>query len=122
MCAPTLEGMHVLLGILVLLHVICWAAAFGIWVAAARTREPNKGMAHAAGGALVFGLIAMIIGMATGDGGHLFYTIKLLLAIVVTACSFVAINRRTETPAAVWYLIPVGIVLNMVVGVFHLGA
>lgn len=29
--------MHTLLGILVVLHIICWAIALGAWAAAART-------------------------------------------------------------------------------------
>ena len=49
--------MSFLISLFVVLHMICWAVALGTWVASARTRVPNKGMAHAAAGALVFGIV-----------------------------------------------------------------
>lgn len=113
--------MNILLGIVVVLHIVCWAVALGIWAAAARTREPAKGMAHAASGAVVFGLVAMIIAMAQYPGGHLFYTLKLVFAIVAMACSWIAVNRGKETNAVVWYAIPASVLVNIVIGVFHIG-
>ena len=40
--------MSFLISLFVVLHMVCWAVALGTWVAAARTRTPNPGMAHAA--------------------------------------------------------------------------
>ncbi|GAB2535053.1 hypothetical protein [Brachybacterium huguangmaarense] len=114
--------MSTLAGILVVLHILCWAVAFGCWFAAMRSHEPNKGMAHGASGAVVFGLILMILGIAQGADGHMFYGLKLLFAIIAMACSWIAVSRGRETNALVWYLIPVSIVANIVIGVFHIGA
>lgn len=114
--------MSTVLQIIIVLHLLCWAVALGLWVAAMRTREPNKGMAHAAGGALVLGMAAMVVAMGAGYGGsHMFYGLKLLFAVIATACAFVAINRQRETPAAVWYGIPLAIIANVVVAVFGIG-
>lgn len=115
--------MSILLGIIVVLHLLCWAIALGLWVAAAGTREPNKGIAHASAGALVLGLIAMIVSLVAGEaGGHLFFTLKLVFALVATVCAFIAISRRRETPAIAWYAIPAAIAINVVIGVFGIGA
>ncbi|WP_347040661.1 hypothetical protein [Brachybacterium nesterenkovii] len=113
--------MHTLLGILVVLHIICWAIALGAWAAAARTKQPVKGMAHAASGAVVLGLAAMMIGMPTG-GGHLFYTLKLVFAVIAMVCAWMSIREDRRPNAVVWYLIPISIVANIVIGVFHIGA
>lgn len=109
------------MSILVIAHILCWAITFGTWFAALRTKRPSKGMAHAAGGALLFGVALMAIGIAMFPGGHLFYTLKLVFAVVVTAFSFVAINRNEQTPAVIWYGIPVAIVVNVVIAVFGIG-
>ncbi|EWS81932.1 hypothetical protein [Brachybacterium phenoliresistens] len=114
--------MSALIGILVVLHLLCWAVALGTWVAAARTKEPNPGMFHAAAGALAFGVVLMAIGMATGGGGHLWYTLKLVFALIVAISAFVARRQGPQTPAAVWFAIPAGIVINVIIAVFHIGA
>ena len=57
--------MSFLLSLLVVLHLICWAVALGTWVAAARTRQPSKGMAHAIAAAVVIG-----IALAANIGGQ----------------------------------------------------
>ncbi|MFC0675849.1 hypothetical protein [Brachybacterium hainanense] len=113
--------MSALIGILVVLHILCWATTFGVWVAAAKTKEPSKGIFHAAAGAVVIGLVLMGLGMATGGGGHLWYTLKLVFALVVAAASFIAMRKGPHTPAAVWYAIPAGIAINVVVAVFGIG-
>lgn len=113
--------MSALIGILVVLHILCWAVALGTWVAAARTKEPNPGMSHAAAGALVLGVVLMALGMATGAGGHLWYTLKLVFALVAALCSIVAVRKGPQTPAPVWFAIPAAIVINVVVAVFHIG-
>lgn len=113
--------MDTVLTIVVILHILCWAVSFGMWFSALRTRRPSKAIAHAAGGALVLGLVAMIISMGMSSGGHLFYALKLVGALVVTACAFVAASRQERTNALVWYLIPVGIVFNVVIAMFHVG-
>lgn len=114
--------MHILLGILVVLHIVCWAIALGAWAAAARTQQPVKGMAHAASGAVVLGLAAMILGMSAGGGGHMFYTLKLVFAVVAMVCAWMSIREDRRPSALVWYLIPISIVANIVIGVFHIGA
>lgn len=113
--------MSSLLTVVVILHILCWAITFGLWFGAMRTRQPNKAMAHAAGGALVLGVIAMVIALPGSTGGHLFYALKLLFALVVTACSFVAVSRQERTSPVVWYLIPIGVVANVVIAMFHVG-
>lgn len=113
--------MSTLLNIVVILHIICWAVALGAWAAAIRTQRPVKGMAHAASGAVVFGLIAMIIAMGQESGGHLFYTLKLLFAVIAMVCSWMAIREDRRPNAIVWYLIPISFLINIVIGVFHIG-
>ncbi|MGQ4537557.1 hypothetical protein ACUH90_07645 [Dermabacteraceae bacterium P7054] len=116
--------MNVLLGIFVSLHLLCWAITLGAWAVAVKTRKPSPAIAHAAGGALVFGILAMIVAMSLGPisgSGHLFYTIKLLFALITTGAAFVAKSRQEETPNLVWYAIPAAIVANVFVGVFQLG-
>ncbi|GAA1490262.1 hypothetical protein [Brachybacterium sacelli] len=113
--------MSFVISLLVVLHLLCWAISLGLWVAAIRTKQPQKGMAHAAGGALVLGIIMMGLSMAMGTDSHLWFTLKLVIALVVTAFSFVAINRREETPAVIWYGIPTAIVLNVIIAVFGIG-
>ena len=110
--------MSILISLFVVLHMICWAVALGTWVAAARTKEPNAGMAHATAGALVFGLVLMILVSVGGDANQMKLGIKFLVALIATAFAFVAENRRTETPDVVWYGIPLAIVVNIVVAVF----
>ncbi|WP_010533862.1 hypothetical protein [Brachybacterium squillarum] len=110
--------MSFLISLFVVLHMLCWAVALGTWVAAARTRTPNPGMAHAAAGALVFGLVLMVLVSIGGDPDHVKLGIKFLLAAVATAFAFVARNRGPETPSAIWFGIPVAIVANIVVAVF----
>lgn len=113
--------MDILLGIIVVLHILCWAVALGTWAAAARTRRPSTGIAHAASGAVVLGVLAMILSMTQGGGGHLFYTLKLVFAIIAMVCSWLAIREDRRPSALVWYLIPICITINVVVGVFHIG-
>lgn len=113
--------MNTLLGILVVLHIICWALAFGIWAAALRTREPATGLAHAASGAVLFGLLAMIVSITQYPGGHLFYALKLVFAIIAMVCAWIAVKRGKQTNAVIWYAIPVSILVNIVIGVFRIG-
>lgn len=106
---------------LVVLHIVCWAIALGLWVAAIRTREPSPAIMHAAGGALVFGLIAMMLATMTGAGGHLWFTLKLLFAVVLFGAAFVAAKRQEQTPAPIWYAIPAATVINIIIAVFGIG-
>ena len=110
--------MSILISLFVVLHMICWAVALGTWVAAARTKEPNAGMAHATAGALVFGLVLMILVSVGGDANQMKLGIKFLVALIAPAFAFVAKTPRTETPDVVWYGIPLAIVVNIVVAVF----
>lgn len=51
----------------------------------------------------------------------MWFPLKLVIALVVTAFSYVAINRREETPAIIWYGIPTAIAVNVVIAVFGIG-
>ncbi|MCT1867624.1 hypothetical protein M3B90_08800 [Dermabacter sp. p3-SID358] len=111
--------MYTLMMIFVFLHILCWAGAFGMWIAAAKTREPLPGMAHMSAAAPVLGLIAAVIGIIDGMAiNHIAIGIKLVLSVVVAACAFMAVKKREATPAPVWFAIPVGIVVNIAIGVF----
>ncbi|MGP5609368.1 hypothetical protein CIK81_12155 [Brachybacterium sp. JB7] len=114
--------MSFVLSVLVVLHLLSWAVALGLWVAAAGTRQPNKAIAHASATALVIGIVMMGLSMATGGTGHLWFALKLLFAAIAAICSVVAISRREETPSLVWFGIPTAIVLNVIVAVFRIGA
>ncbi|MFC7374050.1 hypothetical protein ACFQRD_02075 [Brachybacterium sp. GCM10030268] len=110
--------MSVLISLLVVLHMICWAVALGTWVAAARTRVPNPGMSHAAAGALVLGLVLMVLVPLTGDANSMKLGIKFLVAAVATAFAYVAAYRREQTPSVIWFGIPTAIIANIVIAVF----
>ena len=110
--------MSFLISLFVVLHMICWAVALGTWVASARTRVPNKGMAHATAGALVLGIVLAALVSIGGDPNHMKLGIKLLLAIVATVLAYIANRKQTETPSAVWFGIPTAIIVNIVVAVF----
>ncbi len=119
---PYGKDMHTVIALFVAAHILCWAVTLGLWVADAKTRQPNAGMAHSAACALVFGLCAMAFSMGAISTGHLWYTIKLLLSVLATVFAFVAISRREETSDVVWYGIPLCIVGNVLVAVFNVGA
>lgn len=110
--------MSALISVFVVLHMICWAVALGTWVAAARTRRPSPGMAHATAGALVFGLVLMILASVGGDANQMKLGIKFLVALIATAFAYVAKNRGEETPAPIWFGIPTAIILNIIIAVF----
>jgi peptidoglycan/LPS O-acetylase OafA/YrhL len=114
--------MSFLFSLLVVLHLICWAVALGTWVAAARTRVPNPGMAHATAGAVVIGVIlaalVSIPGLTDGDPNHMKLGIKLLVGLVAVVLAYIARKKGPETPSAVWFGIPTAIILNVIVAVF----
>lgn len=110
--------MSFLISLFVVLHMICWAVALGTWVAAARTRRPNPGMAHAAAGALVLGIVLAALVSIGGDPNHMKLGIKLLVALVAVVLAYVAHKKGPETPSAVWFGIPTAIIVNIVVAVF----
>src|SRR5699024_3835247 len=114
--------MSFVLSLLVVLHLIYWAVALGTWVAAARTREPNPGMAHAVGGAVVIGIVlaalVSIPGLTAGDPNHMKLGIKLVVGLVAVALAYIATKKGPATPSAVWFGIPTSIVLNVIVAVF----
>lgn len=103
--------------LLVIAHLLCWAVALGTWVAAARTRKPNPGMAHSAAGALVSGLLIASIVSITGDPNHMKLGIKALLAIIATVLAYIAHKKGPDTPSAVWFGIPTAIIINVFVAV-----
>lgn len=110
--------MSFLISLLVVLHLICWAVALGTWVAAARTRQPNKGMAHATAGAVVIGLLLAVLVSITGDPNHMKLGIKLVVGVVAVALAYIANKKGPETSSAVWFGIPTAIVLNVIIAVF----
>ncbi|MGP9708728.1 hypothetical protein [Brachybacterium sp. AOP24-D1-21] len=114
--------MSFLFSLLVVLHLICWAVALGTWVAAARTRQPNKGMAHATAGAVVIGvLLAALVsipGALPGDPNHMKLGIKLLIGVVAVVLAYIANKKGPETSSAVWFGIPTAIVANVIIAVF----
>ena len=103
--------------LLVIAHLLCWAVALGTWVAAARTRTPNPGMAHAIAGALVLGIVLAALVSVVGDPNHMKLGIKLLIGLVATVLAYIANRRREETPSAVWFSIPLAIIVNVFVAV-----
>ncbi len=107
-----------MISLLVVLHMICWAVALGTWVASARTRVPNPGMAHAVAGALVLGIVLAALVSIVGDPNHMKLGIKLVFAVVATVLAYMAAKKGPETPSAVWFGIPLAIIVNIVVAVF----
>ena len=113
--------MPTLLSLIVLFHVICWAAAFGIWLAAVKTRQPQKSIFHAAAGAAVFGWLAYIVVTTGGmQPNHMILGVKGLIAILVAVAAFLAMKNQERTSAAIWYFIPAGVVINMILGVMFM--
>ena len=114
--------MSFLFSLLVVLHLICWAVALGTWVAAARTRQPSKGMAHATAGAVVIGvLLAALVsipGLTPGDPNHMKLGSKLLVGLVAVVLAYIANKKGPETSSAVWFGIPTAIVANVIIAVF----
>ena len=109
--------MSFLISLFVVLHMICWAVALGTWVASARTRVPNKGTAHAAAGALVFGIVLAALVSIAYDPNHMKLGIKALLAIIATVLAYIAHKKGPDTPSAVWFGIPTAIIINVFVAV-----
>ena len=110
--------MSFLFSLLVVLHLICWAVALGTWVAAARTRQPNKGMAHATAGAVVIGILLAVLASIGGDPNHMKLGIKLLVGVVAVVLAYIADKKGPETSSAVWFGIPTAIVVNVIIAVF----
>lgn len=109
--------MSVLLSVLIALHLICWAVGLGTWVAAARTRQPNPGMAHAIAGAVVLGIVLAGIVSMTGDPDTTKIGIKLVVGLVALVLAYIAKKKGPATPSAVWFAIPAAIVVNVFVAV-----
>lgn len=110
--------MSFLISAVTVAHMLCWAVTLGLWVAAARTRQPNPGMAHAAAGAFVFGLILAALVSVAYDPNHMKLGLKALFALVVVVLAMVAKKKQEHTPPAVWFGIPVAIVINVIIAVF----
>ena len=109
--------MSFLFSLLVVLHLICWAVALGTWVAAARTRQPSKGMAHATAGAVVIGIVLAAMASVLYDPNHMKLGIKALVGIVAVVLAYMADRKQTETPSPIWFGIPTAIILNVSVAV-----
>src|SRR5699024_1736295 len=114
--------MSFVLSPLVVVQLICWAVALGTWVAAARTRQPNPGLAHAVAGAVVIGDLPAgpesIPGLAGGAPIPLEAGIKLVVGLVAVVLAYIAAKKGPATSSAVWFGIPAAIVLNVIVAEF----
>ena len=110
--------MSFVISLLVFLHILCWAIALGTWVAAARTKQPSKAMAHALGGVLVLGVLIFALTGIAGFGDHMWMGIKFVLALIATVFAFIAVKRREATPAPIWYGIPTLLVITIAYAVF----
>lgn len=110
--------MSFLISLTVVAHMLCWAVALGLWVAAARTRTPNPGLFHSAAGALVFGLILAALVSIAYEPNHMKLGIKALVALIVVVLALINKKKQEQTPSAVWFGIPAAIVLNVIVAVF----
>ena len=109
--------MSVLISVLVALHLICWAVALGTWVASARTRRPNPGMAHALAGAVVLGVVLAALVSIVGEPNHMKLGLKLVVGLVALVLGYLAQKKGPETPSAVWFGIPAAIVVNVFIAV-----
>src|SRR5699024_1929879 len=114
--------MSFVLSLLVVLHLICWAVALGTWVAAARTRQPNPGMAHAVAGAVVIGsVLAALVsvpGLTGGAPNLLRLGSKVGVGRVADVLAYIAANTGPATSSAVWFGSPAAIVLLVIVADF----
>lgn len=111
--------MHIAITLFVAIHLLCWAAAFGMWTAAIKSRQPNKGMAHAAAAAPLFGLIAAVLAIVSGGSiDHMTIGIKFVIAVIVAVFSFIAVKKQEGTNALVWFGIPAGIIANVLIALF----
>ncbi|MFD1825802.1 MULTISPECIES: hypothetical protein [Mumia] len=94
--------------ILLVLHMLCWAFVIGAWASRLRTPVPiAKGVAHAAAGALVTGLL--LVGLREMDDlpvDNAKIGVKLVIALAVTVLAFVADRKSDRTP--VWMAHAVG--------------
>lgn len=110
--------MSILFGILVFLHIVCWATALGLWVAAAKTRQPNKALFHSLGGVLILGAAMFGLSGALGFGDHMWMGIKFVLLLIATVFSVIAVKKQEQTPAAIWFSIPVLLIGTIAYAVF----
>lgn len=110
--------MSFLFSLLVVLHLLSWAVALGTWVGAARTRTPSPGMAHGLAGAFVIGLILAALVSITGDPNHMKLGIKGLVGLIAVVLGYIANAKQERTSPAVWFSIPLVIVLNVIIAVF----
>lgn len=88
--------MDILIPILVVLHLLSWALVLGYSVGYLRKREVPKGLMHAAGSALLTGiLIVGALEMGTDrDLNHLKIGIKLAVAAVITVLAYLAEKKQ----------------------------
>src|SRR5699024_2416944 len=118
--ARSIAVMSILLSLLVALHLLCWAVALGLWVAAARTRQPNPGMGHALAGAMVLGIVLAVLVSLTGEPDHMKLGIKLLVGLVALVVGYIAQKKGPETPSPGWCGGPAASAVSVVVA--RLGA
>jgi hypothetical protein len=116
--------MHLLHQILVLLHLIGFAALFGGWFVQLRSAHPevNAAMLHGAWTQLITGIL--LVGVldsgldpaVESDVNHVKIAIKLVLTLVVVVLA--AKNRKFESiPKGLWWLIGAMTLLNAALAV-----
>lgn len=75
--------------VIIVLHLLCWAIVFGLSFTGMKQCDMPKGLLHGAIGALLTGLILVVLKeMGDGDVNHMKIGIKLLVALAVTGLAF----------------------------------
>lgn len=77
--------MDILQTVLVILHLLCWALAFGYAVSGIKSEAMPKGVLHGVLGALLTGLLLVgVAEMRDVDVNHMKIGIKLFVALIAT--------------------------------------
>ncbi|RLV56732.1 hypothetical protein D9V41_05935 [Aeromicrobium phragmitis] len=112
--------MSILYTVLLVLHIVCWAAALVVYLRDIRAPRVAPGIAHSIAGALVTGLILVALWEMTdvkdGDPNHVKIGIKLLVALIATVLAFTQQKKPAPNPMAhvVAGLVVVNIVIALV--------
>ncbi|WP_293784516.1 hypothetical protein [uncultured Aeromicrobium sp.] len=101
---------------LVVLHIVCWAAALAVYLRDIRAPRVAPGIAHSTAAALVTGVILVAMWEMTdvhdGAPNHLKIAIKLVVALAATIIAFTQQKKPAPNPMA--HLVAGLIVANVV--------